>query len=90
MQLIHFKAGSALCADLDRPPQGGRGQGRGYAASSRSGGRDVITSLPKADARTQRETGNREECWAEYIFRSRVSAVGYLVQVFRFGYRSRA
>jgi len=24
-----------------------------------------------------------------YIFRSRVSAVGYQVQVFRFGYRSR-
>ena len=73
-----------------RPPQGGRGQERGYAAPSRSGGRDVITSLPKADARTQTETGDREACCAECIFRSRVSAVGYLVQVFRFGYGSRA
>ena len=32
------------------------------------------------------ETGG---CRGGYIFRSQVSAVGYQVQVFRFGYRSR-
>ena len=38
----------------------------------------------------QRETGNRKGCGGRIIFRSQVSAVGYQVQVFRFGYRSRA
>ena len=35
--------------------------------------------------------GNREGCYGhEIILGSQVSATGYLVQVFRFGYRSRA
>ena len=53
-----------------------------------NGGRDVIASLPKAETRTQRETGNREGCCGhEIILGSQVSAVGCLVQVFRFGCR---
>ena len=53
-----------------------------------NGGRDVIASLPKAEARNQRETGNREGCCGhEIILGSQVSAFGCLVQVFRFGYR---
>ena len=33
--------------------------------------------------------GDREGCCGRYNFRSQVSAVGYQVQVFRFGYRFR-
>jgi hypothetical protein len=48
----------------------------------------AIASLPKAEARNQRETGNREGCCGhEIILGSQVSAFGCLVQVFRFGYR---
>ena len=39
---------------------------------------------------TQGETGDRKGCCGRFIFRSQVSAVGYQVQVFRCGYRSRA
>ena len=50
-----------------------------------NGGRDVIASLPKAEARIQMEAGNREGCCGhEIILGSQVSAVGYQVQVFRF------
>ena len=53
-------------------------------------GQHAVLPLPQTGGRTQRETGNREVCCAECVFRSRVSAVGYLVQVFRFGCRPRA
>ena len=47
-----------------------------------NGGRDVIASLPKAEARNQRETVNREGCCGhEIILGSQVSAFGCLVRV---------
>ena len=43
------------------------------------------SALPKAEASTQRETGNRIGGCGRSIFGSQVSAISYLVQVFRFG-----
>ncbi len=54
MEPFGFEVGSAPRADLVRPPQGGRGQGRGFAAPSRSGGRDGNHVPTSADARTQK------------------------------------
>jgi len=64
---------------------------RGAAPTSRQADAMSSRPYPKAEARTQRETGNREGCCGhEIILGSQVSATGYQVQVFRFGYRSRA
>ena len=49
----------------------------------------LVAKLPNyAEAIAQRETGDRKGyCGYEIILRSQVSAIGYQVQVFRFGYR---